>query len=255
MAKKRSFFWLIFVSLLLFFSDYFGYIGSWKDSLEKLFIPIKKNIYQVRLLTINTLGALSLFPRYIEVIEERDKLKRENDQLSYRLKAKEEENKQLRVQLEAPLPANYKYIPAPVIGVDRYLQIGVGEEDNVAKGMSAVIGDLYVGKVVSVTKNRSFIILPTDPESKIPIKTSRGARGVAVGQTGKDIILDKVLQREPLFLDDMVATSGDEDFPVGLLIGKVKHITTSDVAVYKQASIEPSIDYYKEKFVFIIYSK
>jgi cell shape-determining protein MreC len=132
------------------------------------------------------------------------------------------------------------------------MEISVGSKDKTEKGMIVVDGDVFIGKVVSVSNRRSLIMLPTDEELTIPVKTSRGAKGIVTGLAGQDIILDKVLQKDPLFLDDLVATSGEEDIPPNLLIGKISYIMTSDVAVYKQAKVTPLVDYQKEQTVFVI---
>ena len=118
-------------------------------------------------------------------------------------------------------------------------------------GMPVVDGSTFIGRISKTTDRRSLVILLTDNDLNVPVISNRGTRGKVNGQLGKLVLLNQVLQRDPLFLDDIFFTSGEEGFPPKLLIGKVVHIDTDDVDVYKQAQIAPyaEIDLIKKVFV------
>ena len=55
----------------------------------------------------------------------------------------------------------------------------------VKEGMTVVDGIVFIGKVVVVSSARSNVILPTDFEIAIPVKTSRGAKGMVLVSPAK----------------------------------------------------------------------
>tara|TARA_Y100000385_G_scaffold121981_1_gene126772 strand:- start:6530 stop:7360 length:831 start_codon:yes stop_codon:yes gene_type:complete len=104
--------------------------------------------------------------------------------------------------------------------------VEIGSNHNI-KQDSIVVGKYaMIGRISSVGKNKSRILLPTDINSHIPIITSRSKnRGVLKGNN------DEVM--EILYLDkdhglqkgDMVFTSGDGDsLPYGILVGQVSKV-------------------------------
>lgn len=174
-------------------------------------------------------------------------------ELSVRIKELTDENASLRTQLGAPQPVNSKIIPAKVVSVAKFMEINAGSFDRIKPGMTVVDGTTFVGKIIKVEEFRSLVILPHDGDSSIPVRTSRGTRGELVGQAGV-ILMDKILQKDPVFLDDLVVTSGEKEYPPNLVIGKITNVNTDDVSVYKQAKIMPNVDYDTLDYVIILTS-
>lgn len=255
MRRSISINWYILVSLALLFMDYFSQLGFVKTPVEEQIISIKRTIYSS---TVNVKGAIDILYKYPQIAKtssELDKLRRENQELILESSILEEENRELRHQLEAPLPPNFKFIPAQVVSVANFMEISVGERQGVISGMPVVYGQVLTGQIIETTPIRSKVRLLFDPKSKIKAKTNRGARGQVSGYLNESIIMEEILQKEPLFLDDLVITSGEEGFPPNLLIGKVSHIEVSDVSVYKQAKLTPLVDVYSKKTVFVLDEK
>ena len=223
-----------------------------RSPFDNVIIPIKKNIYQITQKMTN----FSLLVReYSQIKEKNDKwkfLSAENDQLKEKVRILTEENNKYLIQLDSPLPATFKFIPAQVISLSKFMEIWSGTKNGVNSGMTVVDGNVYIGRITKVAPYRSLVLMPYDKDSIVPAKTSRGTKGNVVGGNGTTIIMDKILQKEPLFLDDSIVTSGEGGYPPNLLIGKIAHIDTDDVSVYKQAQIEPTIEYGSEKLVFVI---
>ncbi|OIO14434.1 rod shape-determining protein MreC [Candidatus Gottesmanbacteria bacterium CG11_big_fil_rev_8_21_14_0_20_37_11] len=249
----RSIIW-ISISLVLLVLDFFGLLGGLKIYTSRITFPVKKNIYSTSLAFRDFGRILIDYPKLKKNADDTEWLKKQNDELNYRLKLINEENIKLRQQLESPLPATYKFIPSHVYAVSRYMDIGVGEKNGIKKGMAVIDGSSLIGKVLSVEENTSQIILLTDVDTNVAAKTSRGVRGIISGQYGENIVLDKVLQKDPLFIEDQVTTSGEDGLPPNLLIGNIVYINSDDVSVYKKAKINPALDYNKEEIVFVVSS-
>jgi rod shape-determining protein MreC len=255
MRKTNYLFPLIVISAILLAGDYFGILSPVKPPIESVVIPIKQFVHTSSVNASNFGILLTQYSSLSNKLEELQKLKNLTSEQSIKLEELEQENKTLRVQLQSPLPPTYEFIPSHVLGISRFLELGSGSRDGVKEGMAVVDGVTYVGETKTVSGLRSNVMLPTDPQSAIPVKTSRGAKGMATGQFGTSIIMEKILQKDAVFLDDQVLTSGEGGFPPNLLIGKISHILADDTSVYKQAKISPPFDYKMEKILFIISSQ
>lgn len=245
---------LIFLSILLLFFDFFRLLNVVKNPLERVIIPVKQETYNAKTALSNFTAILRQYSKFNSLAQNEQRLIKENNDLSLQIQLLQEENTSFRKQLDAPLPADFRYIPAFVSGISRYMEISVGENAGVKPGMTVVDGVNLIGKILSVTRLRSSVILLNDPDMNLPAKTSRGVRGRVVGQSSQTIIFERVLQKDLLFLSDQVVTTGEENLPPNLILGKIVHITANDTDPYKQAKIEPVISLQNLKTVFVISS-
>ncbi|MBI5451928.1 rod shape-determining protein MreC [Candidatus Gottesmanbacteria bacterium] len=254
MIKIEQIHLFIIISVFLLIFDFFGLLKDFTAFADRIILPVKKEVYVSHLTVLNFGQILGNYSQIQKKFEDNQKLGRSNEELSLKVKLLTEENTKLRSQLEAPLPSSFQFLPAQVISVSRYMEVAAGTKDNVKPEMVVIDGVSLVGKIISVAEGRSTVMLPSDPESAVPAKTTRGTKGLVVGRGGGLVILDKILQKDPLFLEDLAVTSGENGFPPNLLIGKIINITSDDVSPYKQAKLAPILDYIGEKTVFILTS-
>ncbi|MBM3283261.1 rod shape-determining protein MreC [Candidatus Gottesmanbacteria bacterium] len=254
MTKKNPTLWLIIISFLLILFDYSGWLDSFKIPVEKVIIPTKQTVFRAKTALQNFTDILIKYPQLKKLTDDNSRIVKQNRELATEVKICNEENSKLRYQLGAPLPASYQFIPAQVVTVGRFMEIAAGSKAGVKPDMVVVDGKTFIGKVASVSYGRSNVLLPLNTELSLPVTTSRDAKGIVTGQGGGKILLDKVLQKDPLFLGDEVFTSGEGGYPTDLIVGVISHINADDVSTYKQASLEPALDYNKEKMVFVISS-
>lgn len=252
--NKNYLYWLAVLSLVLLLLDKSSRIEFIKEGTDRMIIPVKKNIFNIYGFSTQFFSAVSKYSQLDKLSKDLLEAKQEREELTLQVSMLREENNKLRVQLESPLPSSFKFIPARVVSLSRFMEIDMGFLEGVRENMPVVEGTTYIGKIKAVNPHRSQIILPWDLDSNIPVKTIREAKGVAVGQSGKTIVFDKVLQKDQLFLADQVITSGEDNLPANLLFGKIVHITSDETGVYKKAKIEPSINYEEIRYVFVISS-
>lgn len=247
------FLFLVLVCLLLILAENFGLTKPVWAAFERLTVPLKTSIYRTGQKATKNFSVLTYFQDRALKDQELEERTRELQALTARLKVLEEENKALRRQLEAPLPPSLKFLPAKTIGLTRYLVIDKGEEEGLRRGMTVVLGNIMVGKILSVSPHSAQVLLPFDPDSKIPARTiNSGARGLVIGEFGTKIIFDKVLQKETLEFDDLVVTTGEGEFVRDLLIGKVGEVEKVEVEPFQRAKIVPLLDYEKLIDVFVV---
>ncbi len=239
-------------SLILMVLDVMGFLAVPRGIWETFFSPVKSRIYA---LSTNSRVALGLLWDIKGTLEQDVAYKKsisEIDKLSLEATSLKEENESLRKQLESPLPSTWKYLPVKVLGVSRYLLIWGGERDGIKKGMNVVWGVYFLGKVVDTSTYTSSVLLLSDPDADIPVVSNRGSRGRVVGKFGEKIYIDHVLQKEALFIDDQVLTTGEEGIAGGLVVGKINEIESKDFEVYKRGEIKLPLDIKTLSTVFVV---
>lgn len=252
--KLEKIHWYIASSVFIVILDYFSILNFAKRPVDLFIIPVKKEIYAKFDILKNFGDTLLSYPQIAQVYEERNDLAKQRENLQFRLQKLQAENTKLRIQLEAPFPSTFKFVPAYVIGISKYMEIDEGSDAGIKIGQAVVDGQMVLGKVVSVTPRRGRIMLLSDPDFAMAAVTDRDTQGSIVGQSGQAVLLSHVLQKDLLFLNDIVKTAGDDQTPPNLLVGKITYISVDETSTYKQATIKPSIDPDREKIVFVITS-
>lgn len=241
------------VSLLLLGLDKTKLISLVRLPFEVILVTPRKTLYLTKTRLIENWQLFFSKDLRNKVIQS-DDYSRELDVLKSRVQFLEEENNSLRKQLEAPLPPSWDFIPAYVLGKDRYLILDKGSMNGVSKDMVVISQTQILGKIAGVTPTTSQMMFLWDPDLKTPAKTNKNVRGLLVGAFGNRIVLSRVLQKEPLNNLDLVLTSGEEEFPPNLIVGKVEEVIAKAEEVYKEAHVTPLIDYDKLQNVFIVSS-
>lgn len=179
-------------------------------------------------------------------------LKIENEALKKEKEELEEENEAMRKLLNAPLPMDWNFQLAHILGErDGCLVIDQGEREGVKKGMAAVWEKALIGRVEEVSAHSAKMKTPLHGETAILAKTGK-ASGMVINKKG-EIFLTKVLQGEKLEVNEVVATSGvDGVYPPGLLIGRVVEIILSEEQPFKEARLQPMVGYRSLKTVFLV---
>ncbi len=244
---------LVGFSLLLILAENFGLISPVRGAIERVTNPLRTGVYRSWQNISGTLGLVGNLGKETKKIAELESQVRVFAVLKVKQQQLEEENKALRRQLEAPMPASMQFLPAKTLSKTRYLILDRGEDDGIKVGMMVVSENILVGKVNSVTPKTSQVLLPWDPDSKISSTTlNTQTHGLATGEFGTSIFLDKVLQSDNLETGDLVVTTGEDDYTRGLLIGKLGKIEKKEVEPFKNGEIIPILDYSQLVNVFVI---
>lgn len=163
------------------------------------------------------------------------------------------ENNDMRNLLESPLPPEWTYIVAPVIGVhSQELVIGAGSVQGVSVGNTVVYQEILVGRVKKVSVNQSRVLLVTAPSSKVAAQVS-GTRvdGLVQGE-GEFLSLTQVLQNADVQPSQVVVTAGLDGIAPRLVIGRIESVETNDAGLFQQAKVVPAVENSDLSTVFII---
>lgn len=244
--------YLLIVSLcfLLIILDSRKLLSGPKKLVLSVTTPVEYSVYTLSAAVFEKLSFL-LF--WYNGYRENVYLKQRNAALSVdaslALKLKEE-NEILKKQFAKSFDAK-KLLPARIVAASRYLLLDKGKKDKVSEGNIVVIDNIYVGKIKKTEDHLSQVELPVDPDAKITAVTSTTrAKGILKGLFGKEMELDEVLQSDTLVVEDGVEAFGEE-FPAGLLIGKIARIKKEASAIFQTAEVKSLLDAKKLKLVFI----
>jgi rod shape-determining protein MreC len=169
-------------------------------------------------------------------------------------------------KLEATQRAlTYSTVTAPVIardpsGVLKTLVIGAGTDQGVRVDQIVLSEQGVVGRVSEAGSNYAKVLLITDSASSVSalVQTSR-ASGIVRGQYGDTLVMEWILQSDPVKSGDIIVTAGlglgnelRSLYPKGLVIGTVVDVTKAEVAAYQRAVVAPAVDLRKLENVLVI---
>lgn len=198
-----------------------------------------------------------------EIRQENERLIRENDSLVSRvasLASQRNENENLRKELGLAPWEKFELETAFITlqgdqKTGNWLEIDKGSADGIGEGMPVIVSEgILIGKIGSVSRNTSRIMLLLDPGSFVnAADLDTGSKGIVRGEFGLGIVMDLVDQGDPLNQGDLVATSGlGGGIPKGLLIGRIQEIKISDDKLFQQALLVPRVRYSELETVFVI---
>lgn len=161
---------------------------------------------------------------------------------------------------EAP---DKKAVDAQVIGWDpsglfKAVIIDKGWLSGLTVNMPVINADGVVGRVVSVSKNYSKVLLLIDQNSAVDCVTQRSRdSGIVKGLSSKTISydpsMDYVSKLSDIEVGDAVITSGIGGiFPKGIPVGQVIDVQTPPDELFMEIKIKPSVDFSKIEEVLVI---
>jgi rod shape-determining protein MreC len=159
----------------------------------------------------------------------------------------------------------YESVSAPVIardpsGVLRSILIGGGTGAGMAVGHIVLSDQGLVGRVSEVGPNYAKVLLVTDSSSVVSalVQGSR-ATGLVRGQFGDTLVMDWILQTEPVKEGDVVVTAGlatggelHSLYPKGLVLGRVVEVAKATDAAYLKAVLMPAVDVRRLERVLVV---
>jgi rod shape-determining protein MreC len=200
-----------------------------------------------------------------ELEKENRQLREENEQLrtaNNLLKTLETEVNRLNKALGFRERSPFRLIPARVIARDSatwwsICSIDRGSEDGLAPDMAVVTESGLVGKVATVAKNISSVVLASDESLKVSVSIEgTNEQGIISGTRASsnfapDLRIRFLTKTAEIKPGMQVTTSGTGGvFPSGVIVGTVKQFTVKELEGV--ASVEPAVDLTKVQDVFVI---
>ena len=261
----RPFVLLVVVSVLLLGLRNTDVVTGSATFLTQLLVPVQRVLADVGATGDRFASAIaqidSLRDDNSRLQTENDRLTLENVRLREQAIAGQQAEKLLTLQRTVP----FESVPAPVIardpsGVLHSIVLGLGTDDGVKVGHVVLSDQGLVGRISEVGTNYSKVLLVTDSASVVSalVQGSR-ATGIVRGQFGDSLIMDWLLQTEPVKEGDVVITAGlgiGEElrslYPKGLVIGTIAQVQTAEAAAYNRAIITPAVDLRRLEHVLVV---
>ena len=168
------------------------------------------------------------------------------------------ENEELRTALGLGLVDDYKIIETRVSSVNLeqdFVLVNKGKQDGIKKGMPIIdFHNILIGRVEQVYTNQSKVFLISNKDVKFSVGIEgETINGLAKGKGNGEVFLDLVPKEEELISGALITTAGlEENFPQGLLIGRIGEIESTDLAPFQKANIELLLDISKQNNLLII---
>jgi rod shape-determining protein MreC len=165
-----------------------------------------------------------------------------------RLDALQKENNQLKRDLNFKSTSDFDMIGARIVYFDPSnikdtVTIGAGKNDGLKDGDIVIANGFLVGRIRSVDRATSKVILITDPESIIAATVAgKNISGTIKGKIGNGLFMDQVPQNEKVVKGDLVSTSGlGGIFPKGLLIGEIENVQQITGSIFQAIDVQPFV--------------
>jgi rod shape-determining protein MreC len=222
-------------------------------------------------------GVTTSVQKTILSVKELSRLKEEYDQLVKQLGRYEElarsaadieqENINLKKQLNFSQNLVYKHIPAQIIGKDpdnlfSSFVIDKGIKEGIKKNMAVIAfqdgTQGLVGLVVQVGRHESMVMPVYDYNSYVSARFAQSLyEGIVSGQGDSNgpLVMKYIKKRakDEIQYGDRVVTSGlGGIYPKGIEIGRVSKIIFQEYETSLTVELEPSIDFSRLEYVFVI---
>jgi rod shape-determining protein MreC len=261
----RPFAALVLVSLLLLGLRNTDVVRGSSTFLTQLLVPVQQVLAGVGAAGDRFASAIAQID---QLHADNSRLQTENDRLtleSVRLREQAIVGQQAERLLALQRTVPFESVPAPVIardpaGVLHSIVLGIGTDDGVKVGHVVLSDQGLVGRVSEVGTNYSKVLLVTDSSSVVSalVQGSR-ATGIVRGQFGDSLIMDWLLQTEPVKEGDVVITAGlgigdqlRSLYPKGLVIGTIAQVQVAQAAAYNRAILTPAVDLRRLEHVLVV---
>lgn len=168
-----------------------------------------------------------------------------------RLTLLEQENNELRLQLNFFSSGEYEHVGAEVIGrtVDPLattIILDKGSDHQIQVNSPVVVGKgLLIGEIIQVFENSSVARLINDINSKIgaTVANNQSSIGLVEGGYGLGVHMNFIPQNEIINIGDVVISSGlTQGMPRGLVIGTIELVEKQPHEPFQQAILQPLAD-------------
>ena len=130
------------------------------------------------------------------------------------------------------------------------ITLNKGHKDGVEVGDPVVVSGGLIGKITSVSNYNSVaLLLTSEANNKISVKIETNgeyAYGLLTNYDEENNIynLEGISETVDINIDSVVTTTGiGDNFPSGIVIGKVKNITTDSYDLAKLIEVTPSVNF------------
>ncbi len=177
----------------------------------------------------------------------------------------ERENAQLRAQLKLATRVKLSLVTANIFDIERsplgsHIVINKGSSEGLQKDMPVITnGNILLGRIDEVFSHSAKVLLLDDPHSSVNVRiqendTLASLHGTFAQGPGTAAI-DLVTNKDTIAEGNTIVTSGLDNLPEGLLIGKIQDVTLTGGNIFKFVKAQCAFDPLTSPMVFVIISQ
>ena len=206
----------------------------------------------------------SRFTSRQSLLEENERLTNQitlNNEKLQRFNVLEQENKNLRSLLDAPVRPNMHRMIAELMAVDNnpyshQIVINKGTIHDVFEGQSVLDDTGIVGQVIEVGTTNSRVLLISDITHALPVRINRNnVRLVASGNGSlSELTLEHVAHSADMQVGDLLVSSGlGKVFPEGYPVGTISAIIRDESKPFASVKVKPSARLDRLKYLLLLW--
>lgn len=136
----------------------------------------------------------------------------------------------------------------------RSILIDIGSKQGVSFNDVVVFGDALVGRISTIGRSSSRVMLITDPASNIPARFLKSRiQGIVQGTANNKCLIKYIPRQVEVKKGDKVISSGvGRVFPKSIYIGDVVGVKKRSASLFKDIKLKPRIDFSKIEHVLVI---
>lgn len=251
---------LLVTSVSLITIDYRGGDRSPLDGLRSLAAAVFGPVEQVAAAIAGPVSdAVDSVSRLGEGRDEVDRLRRENEELTRRLRtSKLDRNRaaELDELLRLAGAGRYRVVPAQVIAIGSAqsfswtVTIDAGTGDGIHPDMTVLNGDGLVGRVKTAGPSTATVLLAVDPDSSVGVRLEGSMEvGFTTGQgigDGGALDLRLLDGQSTVVRGDRLVTfgsQGDTPYVPGVPVGEVRSVQGTPGSQTRTAVVDPYVDF------------
>ncbi len=262
-SSRKTYVALVLFLSLIIAANHFNWFSGIKYFLRGIFTPIFTNANQLGVKLEDNYqffgNKTEFFKNYNRCLD----VARDKEALNAKNKILEEENIELKKQVNFARRVSFKTLTVNVVGrnadsIEKTAIVNVGQNQGIKVGLPVTVGDgVLIGRIIKVENELSVIRLLSDNQSKIlaTLLNKERSLGVVEAGFGASVRMGFIPRNEVVLIGDQIVTSGQEvEIPKGLLIGKVVSVENEAYQPFQQAILEPAVNLEKLVDVTIIFS-
>jgi len=171
------------------------------------------------------------------------------------------ENEQLKQLTQLPFVGGIPTVATQIVSASpgnfvSSVELNKGTDAGIAVGNPVVAGQGLVGRITSASKQRSTVLLLTDPASEVGVRLETGEPGVAKGRAGNNLLtLDFVSPDvEDVRKGGVVTTAGLQNalFPAGLPVASVVSVEKTAGDLDQKITLRPLVNVGRLEFLDVL---
>lgn len=172
------------------------------------------------------------------------------------------ENEELKQLTQLPFVGGIPTVATQIVSASpgnfvSSVELNKGTEAGIVVGNPVVAGQGLVGRITSTSKQRSTVLLLTDPASEVGVRLPPpvSATGVAKGRAGANLLtLDFVSPDVDVNRGDIVNTAGLQNaaFPAGLPVARVVSVDKSAGDLDQKIALRPLVNVGRLEFLDVL---